>query len=122
MSAATSFGGRAFAASAALLAGLLLPRLGAAQTQPSPEPASPALTAAEPGASRPLPGPVYEIPEFTRAVARGTRTRNGRPGPSYWVQRARYWIEARLDPATHRVSGEEHVVYFNNSPDTLSRL
>jgi hypothetical protein len=65
---------------------------------------------------------VYEIPEFTRAVARGTRTRDGRPGSGYWVQHARYRIDARLDPATHRVSGEEHVVYFNNSPDTLGRL
>src|SRR5574338_168255 len=122
MSAATFFGGRALAASAALLAGLLLPRPGAAQTRPAPEPATSALPAAAPEADRPLPGPVYEIPEFTRAVARGTRTRDGRPGSGYWVQHARYRIDARLDPATHRVSGEEHVVYFNNSPDTLGRL
>lgn len=71
---------------------------------------------------RPLPGPVYETPEFTEAVARGTRTRSGRPGPGYWTQYARYDIDARLDPATHRVTGEERVVYLNRSPDTLTSV
>jgi len=71
---------------------------------------------------RPIPGPVYEIPEFAAAAARGTRTRSGRPGASYWVQHARYSIDARLDPATNRVTGQEQVVYLNNSPDTLRRL
>ncbi len=71
---------------------------------------------------RPTPGPVYEIPGFTRAVARGTRTRTGEPGRGYWVQHARYSIDARLDPATNRLSGRERVIYLNNSPDTLKRL
>ena len=91
---------------------------GVAQTRPSP-PLAPTVTALGP---RPLPGPVYEIPEFTRAVERGTRTRTGRPGERSWVQHARYVIEARLTPATDRVSGSERVVYRNNSPDTLRRL
>jgi len=65
---------------------------------------------------------VYETPEFSRAVARGTRTRTGRPGPGYWVQHARYSIEARLDPDSGRVSGRESVWYLNRSPDTLSRV
>jgi len=119
MSAVSLPGGRAFATATALLAGLLLPHQGTAQTRPSPEPTPvrlPAMT------GRPLPGPVYEIPEFTRAVEHGTRTRDGRPGTGNWVQHARYRIDARLDPAAHRVSGEEHVVYFNASPDTLGRL
>jgi hypothetical protein len=71
---------------------------------------------------RPVPGPVYEIPEYTRAVERGTRLRNGSPGPAYWLQHARYTIEARLDVATNRISGHERVVYLNNSPDTLRRI
>jgi hypothetical protein len=109
---------RALAACGPLLAGLLLPRPATAQTRPS-APVDPAATLE---AGRPLPGPVYEIPEFTRAVARGTRTRDGRPGAANWVQHARYRIDARLDPTEHRVSGEEHVVYLNHSPDTLRRL
>jgi Peptidase family M1 domain len=88
------------------------------QTQPSP-PLAPAVTAQ---GTRPTPGPVYETPNFTRAVERGTRTRAGAPGASYWVQHARYSIDVRLDVASSRVSGHEHVVYLNNSPDTLRRL
>ncbi len=90
----------------------------AGQTRPS-VPLAPAMTAA---GSRPVPGPVYEIPEFSRAVDRGTRTRTGAPGPAYWVQHARYTIEGRLDVATNRVSGHESVVYLNNSPDTIRRI
>ena len=71
---------------------------------------------------RPVPGPVYEIPGYTRAVERGTRGRSGTPGDGYWVQHARYSIDARLNVATDRVSGREHVVYLNNSPDTLHRI
>jgi hypothetical protein len=90
----------------------------AGQTRPS-VPLAPAMTAA---GGRPVPGPVYEIPEFSRAVDRGTRTRTGAPGPAYWVQHARYTIDARLDVATNRVSGHERVVYLNNSPDTIRRI
>ncbi|HTI65576.1 MAG TPA: hypothetical protein VL524_18765, partial [Gemmatimonadaceae bacterium] len=88
-----------------------------AQTQPSLP-----LAAQTAQAGRPVPGPVYEIPEFTRAVARGTRTRTGAPGSAYWVQHARYTIDARLDSASSRISASEQVVYLNNSPDTLRRL
>ncbi|MCG6954889.1 MAG: M1 family metallopeptidase, partial [Gemmatimonadetes bacterium] len=90
-----------------------------AQTVPS--------TAVDPGAAvhaagRPIPGPVYERAAFTRAVARGTRTRTGQPGPGAWVQHPRYEIDARLDPDAGRVSGKERVWYGNASPDTLREL
>jgi len=86
-----------------------------AQTRPVPV----LDAAATARAGRPLPGPVYETPAFSRAVARGTRTRTGRPGPRYWVQHARYRIDARLDPAADRLVGRERVVYLNHAPDTL---
>jgi hypothetical protein len=72
--------------------------------------------------ARPVPGPVYASTDFASAMTRGTRTRTGRPGASYWVQHARYSIDAQLDPTTDRVTGHERVVYLNNSPDTLRRL
>lgn len=97
---------------------LLLAQVGAAQTRAAPT-LDPVATAAGP---RPLPGPVYESPGFTRAVARGTRTRTGDPGPRYWVQHPRYTIEASLDLKHNRLSGRESVVYRNNAPDTLSRV
>ncbi|MFL5562465.1 MAG: M1 family metallopeptidase [Gemmatimonadaceae bacterium] len=88
-----------------------------AQTQPSPAIDPPSATA-----TRPIPGPVYEIPEYSRAVTNGTRSRDGRPGTKYWVNRASYSIDATLDDARHRVIAHEVVLYRNNSPDTLRRV
>ena len=72
--------------------------------------------------ARPVPYPVFETPQFARAVARGTRMRAGRPGPSYWQQWARYRLEARLDPATARLIGRGTVRYVNRSPDALESI
>src|SRR5690242_7261607 len=74
----------------------------------------------EPG--RPIPYPIFETHGFARAVARGTRTRRGEPGPNYWQQYAHYTIDAELVPATSRVNGRESVRYYNRSPDTLRTL
>ncbi len=90
-----------------------------AQTLPAPA-VDPAAVARD--GRRPTPGPVYESPAFTRAVARGTRTHTGRPGPGAWVQHPRYDIDARLDPEEGLVHGRERVFYRNASPDTLTRL
>jgi len=89
-----------------------------AQTRPSPA-VDPAATAAGP---RPVPGPVYESPEFSRAVTRGTRTRTGEPGPTYWAQHPRYAIQVALDAVGQRLTGHETVVYQNHSPDSLRRI
>ena len=71
---------------------------------------------------RSIPGDVIVPPAFTRAIANGTRTRTGDPGPRNWVQHARYSIDASIDPATSTLTGSERVRYINNSPDTLARL
>ena len=71
---------------------------------------------------RPIPGPVYEIAPFSRAVERGTRTRTGQPGPKYWTQQIRYRIDVRLDPAATRIRGTERVTYTNRSPDALRQI
>jgi hypothetical protein len=62
---------------------------------------------------------VSETRAFAQAVARGTRTRNGSPGPRYWQQWARYRLAAELEPASARLTGRGSVRYFNRSPDTL---
>ena len=82
----------------------------------------PPVTPAPPVASRPIPYPMVESHAFARAVARGTRTRTGEPGPNYWQQFARYRITAELVPATSQVTGRETVWYFNHSPDTLPEV
>ncbi|HET7552282.1 MAG TPA: M1 family metallopeptidase [Gemmatimonadaceae bacterium] len=103
---------------ASLLAAFSFSTASAAQTRPAPA-ANPAATA---DGGRPIPGPIYEIPDFSTAVERGTRTRSGRPGTNNWVQHARYRIDARLDAANARLEGRESVVYLNNSPDTLGSV
>ena len=50
------------------------------------------------------------------------RAADGRPGPAYWQQRADYFIEVALDPATHRVTGSETITYTNNSPLPLEAI
>jgi hypothetical protein len=40
----------------------------------------------------------------------------------YWQQRVEYTMEVSLDDATHRVNGNQRLVYFNNSPDTLAKV
>ncbi len=109
----------AAAASAGLMLTLVSAASLSAQSRPLPVLDSARAVASE---KRPIPGPVYESAAFSRAVARGTRTRTGRPGPNAWVQHPRYAIEARLDPASGRVSGRERVIYRNESPDTLREL
>ncbi len=71
---------------------------------------------------RPLPVPVILPPSFEAAIAQGTRTAEGRPGPNYWQQYARYDLVARIDTATRRLDGEGRIVYLNRSPDTLRQL
>jgi hypothetical protein len=84
-------------------------------SQPSP-------VASSTASSRPRPYPVFETKFFRDAVANGTRTRTGAPGPNYWQQWARYQLAADYDPATGKLDGTGTVTYFNRSPDTLGFL
>jgi Peptidase family M1 domain len=51
-----------------------------------------------------------------------TRSVAGVPGAAYWQNRADYAIAARIDPATHVLTGQETITYVNNSPDALDIL
>jgi hypothetical protein len=59
---------------------------------------------------------------YERAVAGGTRTRAGAPGPRYWQQWADYRLEAELNPVSKRLTGKGTVTYYNRSPDTLREV
>ena len=39
-----------------------------------------------------------------------------------WQQRVEYAMDVRLDVATHKVAGTQKLVYYNNSPDTLTKV
>ncbi len=71
---------------------------------------------------RPIPYPMKTSAQFAAAVEAGTRTLEGRPGPSYWQQSARYSIEAAVDPDQKQVEGTTKIVYHSRSPSPLSVL
>jgi hypothetical protein len=50
------------------------------------------------------------------------RAGSGRPGPSYWQNRADYQIHATLDTKAHALAGDVAIGYTNNSPDALDVL
>ncbi|KAA8485273.1 aminopeptidase N [Arcticibacter tournemirensis] len=50
------------------------------------------------------------------------RSASGAPGPHYWQQRADYLIDVELDDSKQRITGNETITYFNNSPDPLTYL
>lgn len=47
---------------------------------------------------------------------------DGRPGPTYWQQRADYRIEATLDPEQNLLQGRETIHYTNHAPVALPYL
>jgi len=57
-----------------------------------------------------------------RAHAAGTRDSTGRPGRGYWQLQTDYVIEARLDPATSRITGHETIVVRNTSPGPMTSI
>ena len=57
-----------------------------------------------------------------RALAAGTRNMSGRPGENYWQLQTDFTISARLDPATHTITGSETITVHNNSPQDLSDI
>jgi len=69
------------------------------------------------------PADTLPVPHrYQDALAAGTRSRTGAPGPRYWQQHASYRIRTRLLPSENRVTGSERITYTNHSPDTLSEI
>jgi hypothetical protein len=105
-----------------LFAGLVLISLAACSSgRTAPPPVTPSHgttgTASRPAA---MELPVSEA--YDRAVAAGTRTRTGVPGPRYWQQWADYKLEAELNPISKRLTGKGSITYYNRSPDTLQEV
>jgi len=71
---------------------------------------------------RAIPYPITPDRALQRAVAQGTRTETGRPGPNYWTNTAEYDLAATIDPASKRLRGSGDIRYHNNSPDTLRQV
>jgi hypothetical protein len=103
---------------AALVAALVLAPACAPVAEPivRPLPTGAALDTA----GRPFLQPVVPPAEYQRAVARGTRSATGAPGQRYWQNRVRYSIRAEVDPRVPSVTGNQRIVFRNNSPDSLT--
>ncbi len=84
--------------------------------------ATPAPAAQRDSVERPTPYPVTVPAEFQRAIAAGTRTTTGRPGPRYWQNAASYTLTARLLETQKRLEGSGRIVYYNRSPVVLDQL
>lgn len=59
---------------------------------------------------------------FKNSYLTHVRTMTGLPGNNYWQNRADYSIRVRFSPDTRQVAGHVNIQYFNNSPDTLSKI
>jgi peptidase M1-like protein len=70
----------------------------------------------------PSPRTLYTPRAIANAYRNGTRSPDGRPGPRYWQNRARYSITVSASPPNPAISGSEQITYLNNSPDTLRQL
>ena len=81
---------------------------------------SPFLAQTEP--ERPIPYPVTPPAEYQLAIANGTRTSAGVPGPNYWQQWTDYTLRARLFPEEKRLEGSGSIIYHNRSPHALPTL
>lgn len=78
-----------------------------------------AAAAQQPGAPALAPLGIVTPPAVDSAIARGTRTRTGAPGPRYWQNSADYDIGVQVTPADSLLRGQERITYHNNSPRAL---
>ncbi|WP_408590178.1 M1 family metallopeptidase [Novosphingobium sp.] len=67
-------------------------------------------------------GGVFMPRNIRKTLENGTRSPDGRPGPNYWQNHSDHSIRISLDPVSHKVQGEQDIVYTNNSPDPLPIL
>ncbi|HEX5575769.1 MAG TPA: hypothetical protein VFX42_07860, partial [Gemmatimonadales bacterium] len=101
-----------------LVLGTLTACSGGSRTPPSTAPTPSSGTSTARAGAMALP--ISEA--YDHAVAEGTRTHSGAPGPRYWQQWADYRLEAELNPVSKRITGKGTVTYYNRSPDTLRQV
>jgi len=65
---------------------------------------------------------LYMPVNFQQAYAKGTRSFDGKPGKNYWQNHSDYQIKASIDVETKTLTGNENIIYRNNSPDTLDKI
>jgi hypothetical protein len=65
---------------------------------------------------------LYMPRNIKRAVNKGTRSLDGKPGKNYWQNTADYDINITALPPDRTIKGSEKITYTNNSNDTLKSI
>lgn len=65
---------------------------------------------------------LYVPRDIQAAYDKGTRSRDGKPGPKYWQNHSKHNMRITVSPPDRRVQGEQEIIYTNNSRDTLDHL
>ena len=65
---------------------------------------------------------IYVPPQIQKIYNGSTRLWNGQPGSGYWQNHSDYFLKVSFDPETRLVSGQDKIIYYNDSPDTLENV
>lgn len=66
---------------------------------------------------------MYPMKKFTSCLLFTLLITTGLSAQEYrWQQRVEYTMNVSLDVQTHKVTGTQKLIYYNNSPDTLSKV
>ena len=60
--------------------------------------------------------------EVQRAFENGTHSYDGTVGENYWINHTDYKIDVELFPDSNLIVGSEKIIYYNESPDSLTEL
>ncbi len=63
---------------------------------------------------------LYVFKETKNAYTENTRSTDGKPGKNYWQNSSDYTIKVSIDAEKALLKGEEKIVYYNNSNDSLN--
>ncbi|RDV02446.1 M1 family peptidase [Sphingorhabdus pulchriflava] len=65
---------------------------------------------------------LYVPRDIQATYDKGTRSRDGKPGPNYWQNHSTHNMRITVSPPSKRIEGEQEIIYTNNSPDMLPVL
>lgn len=105
-----------FAFFAVAIASLMFPSAGRAETASAPGSAPWIISNNNPDAD------LYEPRHIQNAFERGTRSRDGKPGPNYWQNYSVHKMKVTVAPPSKRIQGEQEIIYTNNSPEPMTAL
>jgi hypothetical protein len=69
-----------------------------------------------------IPDNQSKFSDFTNRSSTEFRSASGKPGPSYWQNKASYVIESELFPETSILKGKVTLTYTNNSSESLDYI